>query len=50
VHPGRPAESARIAAHGAFGLLNSTPHTGHSPEAAALLRGMAMTALTGLGA
>jgi AcrR family transcriptional regulator len=49
VHPGLPAESARIAAHGAFGLLNSTPHTGHSPGAAALLRGMAMTALTGLG-
>ena len=48
VHPGLPAESARIAAHGAFGLLNSTPHTGHSPEAAELLRGMAMTALSGL--
>ena len=48
VHPGLPAESARIAAHGAFGLLNSTPHTGRRPEAAALLRRMAMAALTGL--
>jgi AcrR family transcriptional regulator len=46
VHPGLPAESARVAAHGAFGLLNSTPHAGRSPEAAALLRRMAMAALT----
>jgi AcrR family transcriptional regulator len=48
VHPGLPADSARIAAHGAFGLLNSTPHTGRRPEAAALLRRMAMAALTDL--
>jgi AcrR family transcriptional regulator len=48
VHPGLPPDSARIAAHGAFGLLNSTPHTGRSPEAAALLRRMAMAALTDL--
>jgi AcrR family transcriptional regulator len=47
-HPSLPAESARIAAHGAFGLLNSTPHAGRSPEAAALLRRMAMAALTDL--
>jgi AcrR family transcriptional regulator len=48
VHPGLPAESARVAAHGAFGLLNSTPHTGRSPEAAALLQRMALAALTDL--
>jgi AcrR family transcriptional regulator len=48
VHPGLPADSARIAAHGAFGLLNSTPHAGRSPEAATLLRRMAMAALTDL--
>jgi AcrR family transcriptional regulator len=47
-HPGLPAESARVAAHGAFGLLNSTPHTGGGAEAAALLRRMALAALTGL--
>jgi AcrR family transcriptional regulator len=47
-HPGLPAESARIAAHGAFGLLNSTPHAGRSHEAAALLRRMTLAALTDL--
>jgi AcrR family transcriptional regulator len=47
-YPGLSAEAARVAAHGAFGLLNSTPHTGRSPEAAALLQHMALTALTGL--
>jgi AcrR family transcriptional regulator len=47
--PGLTAEAARIAAHGVFGLLNSTPHStpkGDSPVAAGLLRRMAMTALT----
>lgn len=48
VHPGLSAEDARVAAHGAFGLLNSTPHAGRSPEAAALLRRMARAALTDL--
>jgi AcrR family transcriptional regulator len=47
-HPGLSRESARIAAHGAFGLLNSTPHAGRSAEAAALLRRMALAALTDL--
>ena len=47
-HPGLPAESARTAAHGAFGLLNSTPHAGIRPEVADLLGQMAHTALTGL--
>jgi hypothetical protein len=48
--PGLPAESARIAAHGAFGLLNSTPHSGSSDtaEVAGVLRRMAMAALTAL--
>src|SRR5882757_3605734 len=47
--PELTAEAARIAAHGVFGLLNSTPHStpkGGSPVAAGLLRRMAMTALT----
>jgi AcrR family transcriptional regulator len=48
VHPGLSAEAARIAAHGAFGLLNSTPHTGRSPEAAALLTRMALAGFDGL--
>jgi len=45
VHPGLSEEAARVAAHGAFGLLNSTPHTGRGPEAVTLLRRMALTAL-----
>lgn len=48
LHPGLSADAARVAAHGAFGLLNSTPHTGRSPETAALLRRMALAALTDL--
>jgi Tetracyclin repressor-like, C-terminal domain len=44
-HPGLPVDAARTAAHGAFGLLNSTPHAGRSPEAAALLQRMAIAAL-----
>jgi hypothetical protein len=47
-NPGLPADAARSAAHGAFGLLNSTPHAGRSPEATVLLRRMAMAALRGL--
>ena len=47
LHPDLSAEAARVAAHGAFGLLNSTPHTGDSPEVA-LLRRMALAALTDL--
>ncbi|MGH3943171.1 MAG: SACE_7040 family transcriptional regulator [Pseudonocardiaceae bacterium] len=46
--PGLSAEAARIAAHGAFGLLNSTPHsaTAANPkQVAVLLRQMALTAL-----
>jgi AcrR family transcriptional regulator len=47
--PELAAEAARVAAHGVFGLLNSTPHSAprSDPErAAGLLRRMAMTALT----
>lgn len=45
LHPALSEEAARVAAHGVFGLLNSTPHTGRGPEAATLLRRMALTAL-----
>ena len=45
LHPGLSDEAARVAAHGAFGLLNSTPHTGRGPEAVTLLRRMALAAL-----
>jgi AcrR family transcriptional regulator len=48
LHPRLSDEAARAAAHGAFGLLNSTPHTGRSAEAVALLRKMALTALRDL--
>ena len=47
-HPGLPVDAARTAAHGTFGLLNSTPHAGRTPEAAALLRKMAVAALRAL--
>jgi AcrR family transcriptional regulator len=49
--PGLTVEAARIAAHGAFGLLNSTPHSGargDPAQVAALLRRMALAALTDL--
>jgi len=49
--PRLSAEAARIAAHGVFGLLNSTPHSGTRADAAqvaALLRRMALAALTDL--
>lgn len=47
--PGMSAQAARIAAHGTFGLLNSTPHStpgADSQQVATLLRRMAITALT----
>jgi AcrR family transcriptional regulator len=52
-HPALPAGQARIAAHGAFGLLNSTPHSStrdgtRSAQTADLLQRMALAALTGL--
>jgi AcrR family transcriptional regulator len=48
IHPGLTDDSARVAAHGAFGLLNSTPHSGRGPETAALLCRLALAALHGL--
>jgi hypothetical protein len=47
-HPGLSADKARVAAHGAFGLLNSTPHAGRSKETSDLLKRMALAALTDL--
>ncbi|WP_028938221.1 TetR/AcrR family transcriptional regulator [Pseudonocardia spinosispora] len=47
--PGLSVESARVAAHGAFGLLNSTPHStskGSPDRATGMLRRMALAALT----
>ncbi|HEY1134913.1 MAG TPA: TetR/AcrR family transcriptional regulator [Nocardioides sp.] len=45
--PGLALDAARAAAHAAFGLLNSTPHSGLLPDAAMreLLHGMALRAL-----
>lgn len=45
--PGLTPESARSAAHAAFGLINSTPHSNRltRPEMATLLQGMALGAL-----
>lgn len=49
LHPSLPVEEARVSAHAAFGLLNSTPHSafrGTDPaRAAARLRHMALAAL-----
>ena len=47
VHPGLAADAARARAHAAFGLLNSTPHSGLLPDAALrdLLSDMALRAL-----
>jgi AcrR family transcriptional regulator len=47
-HPSLPLDAARTAAHGTFGLLNSTPHAGRTPEAAVLLQRMALAALENL--
>jgi AcrR family transcriptional regulator len=49
LHPDLPADSARVAAHGAFGLLNSTPYTSLDADEATVadvLRRMARAALT----
>lgn len=49
LHPDLPVEDARVAAHGAFGLLNSTPHSAFrgtdQARVAAQLRRMALAAL-----
>lgn len=56
LRPALSAEAARVAAHGVFGLLNSTPHSvvggaprAHPGHAAGLLRQMALVALTNPG-
>lgn len=51
VWPRLTAESARSAAHAAFGLINSTPHSNRltRPEMATLLQGMALGALAAAG-
>ena len=47
VHAGLPVARARAMAHAAFGLINSTPHSGRLPEAEmrTLLEQMALGAL-----
>lgn len=48
VHPGLPAGEARVLAHAAFGLMNSTPFLGgevDQPRRARLLRTATLTAL-----
>lgn len=47
LHPDLALEPARAMAHAAFGLINSTPHSGLLPDVAMrdLLRGMATAAL-----
>ncbi|MFI9510495.1 TetR/AcrR family transcriptional regulator [Nocardia sp. NPDC052566] len=49
LHPGLPEEAARVQAHAAFGLINSTPHSATPATAARarpILRRMALSALT----
>lgn len=52
LHPGLRTERARAMAHAAFGLLNSTPHSGVIPDVQLhdLLREMALGALVPTGA
>jgi len=47
VHDGLPRDRARAMAHAAFGLINSTPHSGRLPDAEmhGLLRDMALRSL-----
>ncbi|GAA5100418.1 TetR family transcriptional regulator BkaR [Nocardia iowensis] len=48
LHPDLPEESARVQAHAAFGLINSTPHSATTATAARarpILRRMALSAL-----
>ncbi|WP_405160566.1 TetR/AcrR family transcriptional regulator [Nocardia sp. NBC_01499] len=48
LHPGLPEETARVQAHAAFGLINSTPHSAPTATAARarpILRRMALSAL-----
>ena len=47
MHAGLEPDRARAMAHAAFGLINSTPHSGLLPDPAmhALLRDMALRSL-----
>ncbi|WP_069163946.1 SACE_7040 family transcriptional regulator [Nocardia altamirensis] len=48
LHPGLPEETARVQAHAAFGLINSTPHSATkatATRARPVLRRMALSAL-----
>lgn len=45
LHPEALAPSLRTRAHATFGLINSTPHTGHSRDLRSLLEKMALAAL-----
>lgn len=48
LHPGLPEDAARVRAHAAFGLLNSTPHSATpatANRARPILREMALSAL-----
>ena len=45
LHPDLPEETARVQAHAAFGLMNSTPHTATTTRARPILRAMALAAL-----
>ncbi|MFG1789862.1 TetR/AcrR family transcriptional regulator [Nocardia sp. NPDC049149] len=48
LHPGLPEETARVQAHAAFGLINSTPHSATkatATRARPILRRMALSAL-----
>ncbi|MCU1557907.1 MAG: TetR/AcrR family transcriptional regulator [Microbacteriaceae bacterium] len=45
IHPDAPAPALRTRAHATFGLINSTPHTGHSRDMRSVLERMALAAL-----
>jgi AcrR family transcriptional regulator len=44
--PGAAPRTLRVKAHAAFGLINSTPHSGHSAATGEILGAMAWAALT----
>ena len=46
IHPDEDAAALRVRAHGAFGLLNSTPHSGRGAATGRILERMAWAALT----
>ncbi len=46
IHGTEDAAALRVRAHGTFGLLNSTPHSGRGATTGRILEGMAWAALT----